>query len=92
MEPNTITIGGKRYKFVWKNCGKDNVGHCDDPSTPGKEIRLRPSLKKYPYALLKILLHELLHASDFTKDERWVDKTANDMARTLIKFGYTRGD
>jgi len=90
MEPHTITVDGKRYRFLWGKCGRGHMGHCDPPTKRGKEIRLPVSLKRYPHVLLTNLLHELLHAADWTKDEEWVELTAADLARTLTAFGFKR--
>ena len=90
MTPNTLTIGGRRYRFSWANCGPKVDGQCDPPDGRGKGIRIRPGLKHCPRQLLETLLHELTHAADWSKDEEWIDDYATDVARILWSFGYRR--
>lgn len=51
-------------------------------------ISVRPGLS--PQRELEVLIHELLHASDWTKDESWVHDTARDIATALSAMGYGR--
>lgn len=84
-----IEINGKRWKLTEMTSnalGRDKFGECDPPSKQGKEIRIYYRLKGEKR--LEILLHEMLHASDWSKDETWVDGTARDLARALTRLGY----
>jgi hypothetical protein len=66
--------------------GKDKDGCCDDPRERGKEIRIVQSLKNE--RRLDVIVHEILHAADWHKDEEWVETVASDIARTLWRLGY----
>lgn len=90
MPVRTVTIAGKRYRFEWAKCGPKVDGQCDAPRGSGKAIRLRPGLKRQPRLLLETLLHELLHAADWTKDEEWIDAVSQDLARIVWRFGFRR--
>lgn len=87
---HSLTIGGKRYAFRWAPCGPAIDGRCDSPASTAKEIRLRPGLKKHPRQLLETLLHECLHAADWSKSEDWTEDVSADLARILWRFGYRR--
>lgn len=47
---------------------------------------IRPGLKNR--RKLEIILHELLHAADWAKDEEWVTETAEGMSKVLWNLGY----
>lgn len=87
-----VTILGKRWRlsFVPRlRVGRESPdGACDSPKKTGKEIRIRRALLRYPRALMETLIHELLHAADWTKDETWIDETAADLARILWGVGF----
>ena len=92
MEPTSATFGGKRWKIQWANPGPASSADCDGPREREKTIRLAPRLH-HPDAghyLLACLVHESLHAANWTLDEDWVDQTARDIARLLWRFGYRR--
>jgi hypothetical protein len=38
----------------------------------------------------EVLIHELLHAADWTKDEEWVVEVAQDLARFLKEAGLLK--
>lgn len=82
-----LTVAHKRYELLFTPklpC----FGICSPPDDSGKKIEIRASLKGQ--ALLSTLLHELLHAADWTKDEEWIDQTGEDLARALWRLGYRR--
>ena len=81
-----VRIGGKYYELI--DCRMTDNGCCDGPHIPGKRIRINKSLKGE--ARLEILLHEFLHAADWSKDEEWIEETARDFARALTRQGYKR--
>jgi hypothetical protein len=64
-------------------------GECDDPSTPGKCIKVWDKLSGERE--LEVTIHELLHAADWHKDETWVRSVAADATRVLWRLGYRRG-
>lgn len=80
----TVTVCRKRWlmKFT-KLHGAD--GWCLNPSKPGKKI-LVSSRKRSRQHVLEDVLHELLHAADWTKDEEWVTDVARDFARILVRL------
>lgn len=61
-------------------------GLCDHPKKKGKSIRIDKHITGWK--LLETLLHEVLHAADWDKDEEWIEYTARDIARLLWKLGY----
>lgn len=63
-------------------------GLCDPPEKQGKKITVRKSLRGQ--AELEILVHEMLHACDFHKDETWIDTTAHDITQVLWRLGYRK--
>ncbi len=74
------------------------IGWCDKPKSPDKKeypaIRMPDGLafgngKKAKEDLI-VLLHECLHASNWEKSERTVDRTSNDIGRLLWRLGYRR--
>lgn len=86
-----ITLNGKRWLFrrvAGLAKATKNIGECDAPSLPNKEIRIDDSLQDEKE--LEIILHECLHAVDWSKDESWVATTAEDVARALWKLGYRK--
>lgn len=80
-----IKILGKIWEFTFGNPGKDCWGICEY-DTPNKKIIIDPTIKgKHK---LEIILHELEHAADLSKDEEWVGQVAKDKAQILWKLGY----
>ena len=63
------------------------LGDCDGPGVVGKRVRIS---SKAGERHLEIVLHELLHAADWHKDEEWVHQVAKDLARGLVRLGYRR--
>ena len=62
-------------------------GDCDDPKTPGKEIRIEQGLTGEKR--LEVILHEGLHAAAFEMfDEEFVKELSRDLARALYRTGY----
>lgn len=94
MHPRNITIGGKRYRFVWGDAGQLNgreaVGHCDNPAASNRRIVLEPRLDGGHNQMLRFLVHELLHGAAWDHDEAWVDKTSIEIAKVLYDFGFRR--
>lgn len=79
-----VTINGKRWNLRRVPYLGNKRGDCDSPDTPHKEIRILSGLKGQE--LLEVLLHELLHAADWTKDESFVENVARDMAKVVARF------
>ena len=81
-----IKIGNKYWNLIFTELDEETGGECDSPDTNGKEIRIATDLKKQDE--LEIIIHELLHAADWSKDEEWVEVIADDIARVLWKLGW----
>ena len=82
-----VTIGGKRWKLVFAPLqGCD--GTCDAPTDKKKQIKIAPRVKKDSKWLMEVIVHEVLHGSDWSKDESWIGTTAEDIARILWKIGF----
>jgi len=85
-----IKIGGKYWNLVFTELDEETGGECDSPDTNGKEIRIATDIKNQDE--LEVIIHELLHAADWSKDEEWVEVIADDIARTLWKLGWKKND
>jgi len=82
-----VTVGGKKWNMLFAPTpGCD--GECDPPNKKKKQIRLPARLKRDQRRLLTVILHECLHASDWSKDESWVEPIAEDLARILWRTGF----
>jgi hypothetical protein len=85
-----VVILGKRYQIRYvgtSELGRNADGMCDEPSAVNKAIRIRQTLTGE--RRLEVLIHEMLHAADWHKDEQWVSHVARDIARALTRSGYT---
>jgi len=83
-----ITLLGKRWRLAFCSNLKDD-GDCDAPETPNKTIRIKQGLD--PKDELETLIHEMLHATDWHKDEKdWIEPVARDIARVLWRLGYRK--
>jgi len=92
--PNLIaTLLGKRYRISFEHPvvanGKIVDGSCDPPNCRNKTIHVDSNLTGA--RRMEILIHEMLHACDWHKDESWVETAAQDISRVLWRLGY-RGD
>lgn len=65
-----------------------DLGECDPPETPAKEIRIWEKLEGKQR--LEVELHEFVHAADWFKAEVWVNQFGKDAARYLWKLGYRK--
>lgn len=83
-----IRLMGKRWHLRRVPNLGDNRGDCDNPEQPGKEIRILTKLEGEEE--LEVLLHEMLHASNWHLDEPFIERCAADMARVLWKLGFKR--
>ena len=81
-----IKIGNKYWNLIFTELDEETGGECDSPDTNGKQIRIATDLKKQDE--LEVIIHELLHAADWSKDEEWVEVIADDIARVLWKLGW----
>jgi hypothetical protein len=84
-----VKLLGKFWNLVYGDPGRDADGKCSPPDLPNKTITIRKSLTKERE--LEILIHEMLHAVDWHKDEEhFIQPAAEDIARVLWKLGYRR--
>lgn len=76
----------KEFKIVWDRPSPDAIGRCTNPDLKHKTINIHSRLEQFE--LLRVTLHELLHASAFhVFDEDFVDDLSTDMARLLTRMG-----
>ena len=83
-----IKIGNKYWKLIFVELDEKTGGECDSPDTNGKEIRIATDIQNQEE--LEIIIHELLHAADWSKDEEWVEVIADDIARILWRLGWNK--
>lgn len=81
----TATFDGTRYKIEVKPV----LGLCDSPKTnPGKPgIWVIKGLKN-DKATLDTLIHEALHAANWSANHKKINQTAGDLSRFLWRLGY----
>ena len=85
-----LKMRGKVWEFVRQRAGLGvgNFGNCEAPNLPGKKIVVDHTIKGVHE--LEVIIHELLHASDWDKAEEAITETADDMAKCLHKLGYRK--
>ena len=83
-----IRVGNKYWNLVFIELDENTGGECDSPDTKGKEIRISTDLQREEE--LEIVIHELLHASDWSKDEEWVEEIAQDISNVLMRLGWKK--
>lgn len=87
-----VKILGKCWDVQWVPKGesipgimnKSDHGVCQSPRVKGKKIFLREGLS--PVETLDAVLHELLHAADWDKDDEWVTDAGHDLARAVFRI------
>ena len=86
-----VTIKRKRWELVFlppsqmpTEDGKPIRGQCDGPGQTKKKIKINNSLRGEER--VEVIIHEMLHAADWDKDEEWVEQVAEDIARVLHKL------
>lgn len=85
-----IRLNGEWWNLKFANLDHtDGDGYCDPPTTKRRRIWIHDELKNRRQ--LEILLHEMLHAVDWHKDENsFIAPVARDIAKVLWKLGYRR--
>jgi len=89
-----ITLLGKRYSLKiealgrYKQNGEQMWGACSQPTDKNKAIWIDKRLKGEHE--LEILLHEMMHACDWQKDEEFIGRSAKDIARALWRIGFRK--
>ena len=63
-------------------------GWCEPPDAPGKRIVVRAGMSDHD--TLRTLIHEYGHAADWTRDEEFIDRFADDLAVILERCGWQR--
>lgn len=83
-----VKILGVEYDLRHCRLRGPNDGYCNAPTDPVRQILINHKLG--PRADLRVLIHELLHAAEWTKDETWVDQVSRDISAALWKLGWRR--
>ncbi len=78
---------GKRWRLRFVRALRDALGDCDDEL---REIRVVEGLDGKER--LRVMLHELVHAIDWHKDESYVDSVSRSMTNVLWRDGWRRGE
>lgn len=90
------TIRGRAWVIKFPNRpiynaeGEECDGLCDPPTDKNPAIRLHRSLKGIE--LLRVAIHESLHAANWDLSEEAVDETSTDIGNLLWALGYRRVD
>ena len=97
-------VMGKRWLLIWvaksagfvtrrdKNGKEQRMSKTDDGLTEGpwlkkKRIFIRHGLRAEKRTL-ETVIHEFVHAADWSKDEVWVSQFGHDMANYLYTLGW----
>ena len=87
-----VNVVGKRWGFRFVPApdkdDKECRGYCESPDKKNKEIVIKENLP--PKEELDTILHELLHAADWSKDEEWVEQVGTDIAKILWRLGWRK--
>jgi hypothetical protein len=77
---------GRRWEIhLVRRMPADRNGDCDDKK---RLARVREGLSEQDE--LRVALHEILHASDWWKEEAWVDDVSRAMSSVLWRLGWRR--
>ncbi len=76
------TIDGTKFEIDLEPAG----GYCDNPMLKGRPQILLPDGFKHDRITLVRLVHEMLHASNWSKSEKVITRTAKDIARVLWRL------
>jgi len=85
-----ITICGQRWRVQIGGAGPGLDGKVEHPKQRGKRIFISKAATEDPKLLMETAIHEGLHAADWSKDEEWVTRAAEDLTRLLRKLGFTK--
>lgn len=95
MSKRRIKLQGKRWVLEFgalgrhrNEAGEPVDGLCYPPHAKQKRILIDRRLKGRE--LLRVLLHELGHATDWTKCEDFIELQSDDIATVLWDLGYRR--
>lgn len=83
-----VRIRGRYWRLLRGRLPQGIDGLCDPPTSQEKAITIR---RRLPLAdELRVLIHEMLHAGDWDKSEEAVDELSSDIARVLLRDGWTK--
>ena len=87
MKVKTHTFNGHKYDV---RVGEQLDGLCDCPhgtdNTPNLTVTCEPNTKRE----LISIIHECLHAEDWRKSERVVDRVSTEIGSFLWRLGYRK--
>jgi hypothetical protein len=83
-----VTIRGKRYELIFEKTPEEIVGYCDPPTKLNKRIVVSPHQTEAE--ILRVLIHEMLHAAHWDMCEEAIDESSVGVADVLWKLGYRR--
>lgn len=88
--PHRVTIRGRKWTVRHAHIAND--GDCDPPSVPPGErvIRIRSGLRGERH--LAVAIHEFLHADDWRRKHRSIDRLTRDLTAYLACLGYHRDE
>jgi len=84
----TVTIRGKRYKFLLKKNLKKHQEACgitDPPTMKGKAVLVDPD--QTPKEMLATLIDEFIHCAIWELDNDVVDEISDNLAHALWRCG-----
>ena len=84
-----VQVGDKRWKFRFAKIKGDD-GRCEHPWQADKTITIKSGQNERDE--LETILHELLHAADWSKAEWWIEEVGHDIARILYRLGWRKTD
>lgn len=80
--PKTFKILGKRWRLKLSRLRGDKHGYCDPPNKRSKTITLDTTPRR-KWRVVEDIIHEVMHAGDWYKDEEWVAEFCRDLAHIL---------
>jgi len=83
--PIRVDLRGVPYNIVSGPPG-DADGVCRAPASDDPQIRIRATLRDEE--LMRVLIHEMMHACLWDLSEEAVDETSADVATALYGMGY----
>ena len=83
-----VKIGNKYWNLIFTKLDETTGWECYSPDTVNKQIRISNDIPDEEE--LDIVIHEFLHAADWSKDEEWVEQIAYDLSHILLKLGWKK--
>ena len=99
MKEIPVTVDNKRWRLAYRPLGyekptqpgqprKKILGKCDPPNSKDKHIWIDPQATRDDECHMRVILHEMLHATVWSLDEAYVDMYSEVAARTLYRRGF----